>query len=89
MQLKKFIFILIIIIALFLFFGCMVNEEDVNPKDVEKQLQENKAIENDIAGFENNPYSGTCTKGKVDEFCTGECGSFIDTDKDGYCDRAQ
>jgi hypothetical protein len=37
----------------------------------------------------NNPYSGTCPHGQDYEDCTGECGSFIDKNNDGLCDRTQ
>ena len=33
----------------------------------------------------NNPYEGTCPKDK-EEPCAGECGQFVDSNNDGYCD---
>jgi|SaaInlStandDraft_4_1057021.scaffolds.fasta_scaffold134901_2 hypothetical protein len=79
---KKLFLLLVLIFGVSLFFGC--TQSEVNPPILESE----QVISEPVVVSE-NPYSGTCPRGKVDEVCLGECGNFIDTDKDGSCDRAQ
>ncbi len=74
---KKLFLVLISLIFISLIFGCTQTEVGAGEEGA------------DSVGVSDNPYSGTCPKGKVDELCTGECGNFIDLDGDGYCDRSQ
>ena len=81
---SKIMLILLLIIVVTVLFGC-TGANSVDNVDSES----NEADLGDDNLVVDNAYSNTCTKGKVDELCTGECGQFIDLDKDTYCDRAQ
>jgi len=58
--------------------GCIQNQENINSPN-------NENISADDT--ETNSLAGTCPKEK-DTPCTGECGQFVDSDKDGFCDRS-
>jgi len=81
-KIKAIVFFLILLIMFSLFLGC-VGVVESNDSSITDQNVTSNDLQDD------NPLSGTCPMGKVDELCTGECGNFVDNDNDGYCDRSQ